>query len=88
MCWQPYRQSCYSHIHTDIANNVTKHDCLSYAGVYMYAMQEQNLATGKGLVFTRWTWFTNPLHAVGQLWSACFVLAVLRMTTTTLVSTW
>lgn len=54
----------------------------------MYAMQEENLVTGKGLVFTRWTWFTNPLHALGQIWSACFVLAILRMTTTTLVSTW
>ena len=54
----------------------------------MYAMQEQNRVTGKGLVFTRWVWFTNPVHAFGGIWSACFVLAVLRMTTTTLVSTW
>lgn len=54
----------------------------------MYAMQEQNRVTGKGLVFTRWIWFTSPVHAFGGIWSACFVLAVLRMTTTTLVSTW
>ena len=64
-------------------------DCgLLATGVYMYAMQEENLATGKGLVFTRWTWFTNPLHAFGGIWSACLVLAILRMTTTILVSTW
>lgn len=51
-------------------------------------MQVENLATGKGLVFTRWLWFINPVHGFGAVWSACLILAVLRMTTTTLVSTW
>ena len=57
-------------------------------GIYLYAMQVENLATGKGLVFTRWMWFINPVHGFGAVWTACLILAVLRMTTTTLVSTW
>lgn len=51
-------------------------------------MQVQNRALQGGLVFTRWLWFLGPIHGVGMIWTAAFVLAVLRITTATLVSTW
>ena len=51
-------------------------------------MQVQNRALQGGLVFTRWLWFLGPVHGIGMIWTASFLLAVLRITTTTLVSTW
>ncbi|KAA6417820.1 MAG: solute carrier family 44 member 2 [Trebouxia sp. A1-2] len=57
-------------------------------GIYLHAMQVQNRALQGGLVFTRWLWFLGPVHGIGMIWTASFLLAVLRITTTTLVSTW
>ena len=58
------------------------------AGIYIHAKQTQNIAAQSGLVFARWLWFLGPVHGFGILWTACFMLAVLRITTATLVSTW
>jgi len=51
-------------------------------------MQVQNRALQGGLVFTRWLWFLGPVYGFGMIWTASFLLAVLRITTATLVSTW
>ncbi|DBB11967.1 TPA: hypothetical protein ACH3X3_006093 [Trebouxia sp. C0006] len=57
-------------------------------GIYLHAMQVQNRALQGGLVFTRWLWFLGPVYGFGMIWTASFLLAVLRITTATLVSTW
>ncbi len=78
-------------ISQDYKRQRTRHQVCSLlcsAGIYMHAMQVQNRALQGGLVFTRWLWFLGPVHGFGMIWTASFLLAVLRITTATLVSTW
>ena len=98
-CWFAIRQGPHLRVCTQTCSSpVEKQTKTAYApprqaiafpaGIYLHAMQVQNRALQGGLVFTRWLWFLGPVHGFGMIWTASFLLAVLRITTATLVSTW